>query len=402
MADAPHRRISIVPIPLVDSGFCWNTAWQSILRREDDDTAFVVAPRGGPAARVTRVSLSPGDMERRMHEQPSLRADLSSFMDFYTADVHFGRSFTKVKESTALQYLKTLREFWGFLHMYVRQEKVWDFTAPMDGPKVLGFIAFRKVVQQNQVSTLTRTIFDLKAVMRWCMTIAFAKASVEEGLAAKQLYEQVERLCSQLKAGAPVKQPVDLEHLQAEGKWMLWSALRAKAEEYARDTLAAVQKLKPISNTSSAPDVVELARRLNVCLFAIMFAGLANVGPPRPFNLKSLVLVGVKSDHDEPNGTMRDRGAADLGEPENIFSPCSVCPPPVAPLPAGAAAAATTGRTTTSTGTPTRRSRGSSAVCRGNVIRKVDSETYAINITHHKTVGARSVYQAAIYSLKYE
>lgn len=334
----------VVPLSrdLLNNSICLETIWSQ------------VSQGGDPNHRPRSLSLSQRDLFRHMATHPDSEAQYSSLRSYYTDRFHLARARGPVTEGTFDGYMKTLREYWGYLdHYEAEPTKAYDFTAAvLDGPKLLRFVAFRMTAQGNKVSTVTKLIFDLKAIMRWCISVVLVDDT--ERAAAKQLYAHVDLLNKQLRDSAPLKQHVDLEQREQDGRWLPWSDLRAMAEAYVSDTLDAVNALSKKSTRPDnvSPDVVELSLRLNKCLFYIIFCGGLDTGPQRPFTLKSLVLVGVNGSGDDQPG-----GAA----------VCSVCP----------AADVEEGKK-------------DAPRCTGNVIRKVvnhrTGETeFVFNTTHHKT-----------------
>ena len=310
------------------------------------DDMWPTKDAGGGAAKLPPFGLagifSPSGLRMRMADDPDLASTFSSFQDYYLSPLHLARTSRMVTEGTFKGYVKNWLQYLAWIHAWVDPQYGWHLTACMDGPKLLGFISFRKVVQNNQASTLTRTIFELKAVMRWCKDTVLQ--DTDEVGPANELIGHMDRLGAQLKASAPVKQPVTAAELEAKGKWMPWDTLVAHATQYCEQTLVEVRemrKLKPTPKTTST-EAVELATKLNTCVGGLLYAGLLNTGPPRPFVLKSLVIVAARYSE----GVVEDPA---VGQ-------CSVCGP-------------------------------DNLTCVGNVMRWVDAETIAINITHHKMLG---------------
>jgi hypothetical protein len=286
-------------------------------------------------------SLSTREVEVRAKSDPVLCVGLVSLEAFYTSQIHLARPSKShvVTAETHEGYVKALRELWGYQEKYEGQDKRCDLFAVMDGPLLLRYISFRKVQQENATITLKRMTSQLKAVMKWCAIVGLKDASVDEVEAATTLCEQVSILSAQIGATAPIKQPVDLAQRARDGKSMDWAELRTKTEEFATGTLKAARALKPTQNTSTGKHL-EVAFRLNTSLFGLLFAGLLDIGPPRPFAIKALVVVGAQG-ADEPHG------------PDVVTKYCSVCP---------------------------------DAKCVGNVLKKIDDEEFRIHSTHHKTV----------------
>jgi hypothetical protein len=303
------------------------------------DTIFTEAH--GAKIKKEGFAMKLNDVLARAEENPILRADLGSLKEFCVNPIHLARPSKSivVTAETHDGYLKALREFWGYQAKYYEQDTLCDVFAVMDGPLLLRYIAFRKVQQENAVGTLKRMLAQLKAVMKWCTIVGLKDASVDEVKAATTLCEQVSTLSAQIGATAPIKQPVDIAQRALDGKTIEWAVLRTKTETFVADTLKAARALNTTQNTS-AKDRLEVAFKLNTALFGLLFAGLLNIGPSRPFAIKALVILGAQG-ADEPHGPT-----------DVVTQDCSVC---------------------------------SDVKCVGNVLKKIDDEEFRINSTHHKT-----------------
>jgi hypothetical protein len=300
------------------------------------DTIFTEAH--GAKTQKEGFAMSPREVADYIPYDPVLGADLKSFEDFYLAPLHLARpnKSNAVTAATHEGYVKALRELWGYQAKYCEQDKRCDVFAVMNGPLLLRYIAFRKVQQGNAAVTLKRMITQLKAVMKWCTLVGLKDdaASVDEVEAANTLCEHVSILSAQIGATAPIKQPVDVAQRALAGKTIEWKTLRANTKQFAAATLKMVRALyDPTQNASRKADRLKGAFRLNTSLFGLLYAGLLNVGPPRPFAIKALVVVGAQ-------------GADEAHGPD-----CSVC---------------------------------SNVECVGNVLKKIGDEEFRIHSTHHK------------------
>lgn len=286
-----------------------------------------------------RMSLTKPEFKQSMSRDPKLNAQHTSFEEFCTSPTNLSRGVkTKaVSQGTFGGYEKAVREFLGYLLKYENVDSP-DFRAFLDGPKLLRYISYRKGEAGNKASTLANIIFRFKAVLRWW--ISEMGRHVDSERAATDLLQGLDVLVQQVKAAAPSREHVDPEQLEAEGKWVEWPKLRAAAETYTYKTLTDVRDLRSKRSGDMSPRManavaIGLAVRVNKALFGLLFLGGINMGAPRPFLMKSLVI----------------KGAEDCDPPADGTSYCSVCTHPN---------------------------------CRGNVIEKDGKGGYVLIITHHK------------------
>jgi hypothetical protein len=314
----------VVPFPLI--AICLKTIYEETHGAKTKKSAF---------------SLSAKLVSERANIDPVLHEGLESLKAFYRNSLHLARPSKShvVTAETHEGYVKALRELWGYQEKFHPHAIQCDLFAVMNGPLLLRYISFREVQQGNAAVTLRRMVAQLKAVMKWCAIVGLKDASVDEVAAANTLCDQISVLGTQIGATAPIKQPIDLDQQALQGKRMDWDTLRRKTEDFAVDTLKAVRALK-LTKKPSNSTTFEVALRLNTSLFGILFAGLLNIGPPRPFAMKSLVVVGAQGAADEPH------------DPDVVTQDCSVC---------------------------------SDANCVGNVLKKINDTEYRIHTTHHKT-----------------
>ena len=294
----------------------------------------------GAKTKKSEFSLSAKQVSKRAETDLDLQKGLASLEAFSCNKLHIARPSKShvVTPDTHAGYVKALRELWGYQEKFERHTKLCDLFVVMNGPLLLRYIAFRDVQQGNAAVTLKRMVAQLKAVMKWCAIVGLEGASVDEVAAANTLCEQISVLGTQIGAAAPIKQPVDLDQQALQGKRIDWETLRTKAGAFAADTLKAVRALKLTKHTANSK-VFEVALSLNTSLFGILFAGLLNIGPPRPFAIKALVVVGAQGAANEPH------------DPDVVTPDCSVC---------------------------------SDANCVGNVLKKINDTEYRIHTTHHK------------------
>ena len=218
----------------------------------------------------------------------------------------------------------------------------FDLRLCFDGPRLMRYVSFRAGPQENQPSTLTKMLFHIKAVMRWCMS----ESNITTEKAAAEFYSGVENLIKQVKALTPPTPVVKVEELAEDGQWVDWLELCASVNEYATAVLSNVRdyraELRNDVRTQRArakSDAIALAKRLNTAVFGMIFAGGINIGTPRPFLMKSLVL----------------KGANFFGAPAHLEdeegTDCTVC---------------------------------TRSTCQGNVLLKESSGDFVLRITHHK------------------
>jgi hypothetical protein len=299
--------------------------------------------------------LSEKELKELMARDPVLDHQYKSLEAYYTAPIHLARKSkdaTVVGHGTFLGYVKTMREFMGYVKTYEQVGSRLDLVqCSLDGPKLLRYIAFRKGVRKSQVSSLSTTIYNLKAVMRWSISQISAVDTTTRA-AASVLYDTIAQLVTQLRATRPPQHEVDVREREAKGSWMSWATLRESTEQFAMRTLTDAVALRTearaegkLCASMASAEAINIAYRLNTSLFGMIFAGGFNIGTPRPFLLKSAVA----------------KGADGCGQPPPGDTYCSVC---------------------------------DYAQCRGNVIERVttggdsddtdDSGDYQLVITHHK------------------
>lgn len=342
--------------------------------------------------------VSPKELETLVARDHVLASQFHSMKAFATAPVHLARARTShpsaVTNGTFWGYMKTFREFLGYCRIYEGVSLCdFDFRLCLDGPKLLRYVSFRVGVQRNKPSTITNQLSHFKAVMRWCLAELDGHIldSVET---AQEVYSAIDALGKQVKDTTPPKHDLKVAELTTEGKWVEWPELRAGVDAFVHDTLRDVRRFRhnhaandndrspimmPMLSNNTSPrrtenddeaasqdenynatslpppltaaqgdvmrahsttlQAISLASRLNTSLFGLIFCGGLNIGAPRPFLMKSLVLKGSKD------------GSGAICEPAIGSTHCSVC---------------------------------KNDDCHGNVLEKDARGDYTLVITHHK------------------
>ena len=287
----------------------------------------------------TTMSFSPSDLVQLMSADVRLANQFQRFRSFFTSPVCLARNTSVVTDGTYWGYVKTLREFFGYLS---KNEglRVFDLRLCFDGPKLLRYVSYRMGVQGNKPSTILNQLFHLKAAQRWCL----AERSVDDLKTAEEFYRGMEALCRQLKETNPITHDPMVHYLQDAGKWVEWPQLHSYVDTYATTVLADVRAFRDRRGEGESipiatAEAIELAVRLNTSLFGMIWGGGINIGPPRPFLMKSLVLKG---------GNL----CGGLEVEEEGDAHCNVCAHPA---------------------------------CRGNRLEKANNGDFVLSITHHKT-----------------
>ena len=332
----------VVPLPsgAIDLKTHWTEWHASKFPRADESQLQELLA----ICRKEKISISGTELERYKLADPVLAEQLASMKSYFTSPINLARSTTVVTEGTFDGYVKTLREFLGFLRKYEEMRKL-NVLACFDGPKLIRYISYRWGAVGNKASTLSNVLFHIKAVLRWGIS-GMGGDTGSERAAADDFYQGVDALVKQVKETAPAKQDVSLEELEAEGHWLDWADLRAGVEAYAMVVLQRVCALRKARGGGVMPsrmasaEAIDIAACLITAAFGIVFCGGIHAGTPRPFLLKSLVV----------------KGASGCCPPADGTSHCSVCVQP--------------------------------NTCRGNVIERStkNRDDFVLAITHHKMV----------------